>query len=464
MIRIKFDDVVALLKPWIAAARWYRGSELTDLQCVASCALPTRAQDTITVIHLLDCDGTLFCVPLTYSLTRHDNSGLIGEAEGFDESGHGSTLTIYDATDHYQGQDDLYQLLTASFASLYDPPIWIDNAGAELDIHLNPARNIAELPQPTHAHKLTSEQSNTSIIYRFDPASPSQPVGLICKLLRVVTPGHNPDVELQGALDQAGSVHVANQYGSIAASWPGVDHADIFLSQEFLAGSVDAWQVFVTELSATGPIMTATQRERIGALGHMTREIHTQLRASFQTTQADQIAVVNTLMERAQAAFAQVPQLETFQIQIRQIYDATTALPWPELQRIHGDYHLGQVLDVPARGWVALDFEGEPLRPLAQRTQPDLALRDVAGMIRSFDYAAGVAHKDGADGTKCAQWARQAQEAFLDGYGLLSPAEHQILQALIIDKALYEVCYEAVSRPDWIDIPLAGIAKALSQN
>ncbi|QRV02529.1 hypothetical protein JTE88_01880 [Arcanobacterium phocisimile] len=462
MIRINFDDVIPLLRPWIGAARWYRGTQVTDITCVASCALPTPANDTITFLHLLEVSGTLFCVPLTYSVNHEANSGLITVADGHLESGETISLAICDATEHRRGQDDLYQLLNGSFTSLYNPAIWVDNTGEELDLRLTPARNIHDLPAPASSHKLTSEQSNTSIIYRFDPVVENQPVGLICKLLRVVSPGHNPDVELQLALDDAGSHHVPKQYGSVAAAWPGTDHADLFVAQEFLAGSVDAWQVFLTDLNTHGPVMSAEQGERIVALGQITREIHNELRSSFGTSKADQIGVVNTLMERAQAAIAQVPELETLQAQIRTIYDATLALAWPETQRIHGDYHLGQVLDVPGRGWVALDFEGEPLRPLAQRTQPDMALRDVAGMIRSFDYAAGAAHKAGADAERCATWAQQATEKFLTGYGTLTETEHTILTALIIDKALYEVCYEAVSRPDWIDIPLAGVRKALS--
>src|SRR5699024_3606568 len=108
------------------------------------------------------------------------------------------------------------------------------------------------------------------------------------------------------------------------------------------------------------------------------------------------------------------PQLAPHRDEVDAVIAAASEVAWPPLQRIHGDFHLGQALDVPGRGWVMVDFEGEPLRPLGERTRPDLALRDVAGMLRSFDYAAGsVEHQDG---TSRAPWARAARAAFLIGY------------------------------------------------
>jgi 1,4-alpha-glucan branching enzyme len=141
----------------------------------------------------------------------------------------------------------------------------------------------------------------------------------------------------------------------------------------------------------------------------------------------------------------------------------------PLLQRIHGDYHLGQVLDVPGRGWVLLDFEGEPLRPLAERSRPDLALRDVAGMLRSFDYAAGQARVQGtASAADTRAWAQACCDAFCDGYAAVSGRDPRqddvLLRALELDKALYEVVYETRNRPDWLPIPLAAVDRLLQQS
>ena len=139
---------------------------------------------------------------------------------------------------------------------------------------------------------------------------------------------------------------------------------------------------------------------------------------------------------------------------------------WPDLQRVHGDYHLGQVLDVPGRGWVLLDFEGEPLRPLAERNEPDLAARDIAGMLRSFDYAAGARSLAVAQDTeRAAAWAHDCRAAFLDGYASVAgdprgtPEAAALLDALELDKALYEVSYEARFRPGWSSIPISALSR-----
>jgi predicted trehalose synthase len=143
------------------------------------------------------------------------------------------------------------------------------------------------------------------------------------------------------------------------------------------------------------------------------------------------------------------------------------------MQRVHGDLHLGQVLQAPGHGWVLLDFEGEPLRPLHERTVPDLALRDVAGMLRSIDYAAGhdtVGRPDddsAAAAAAAAQgWAEATRDAFCAGYGSVSGRDPRLdaalLRALELDKALYEVVYEARNRPSWLPIPLAAVSRLLA--
>ena len=132
----------------------------------------------------------------------------------------------------------------------------------------------------------------------------------------------------------------------------------------------------------------------------------------------------------------------------------------PPRQRVHGDLHLGQVLHGP-HGWLVLDFEGEPLAPLEARTRPDLAVRDVAGLLRSFDYAAAVG---GATGDAAQRWVTAAREALLAGYAQASPPSSLepgdaalLTRALELDKTLYEAVYEARNRPTWLPIPLAGL-------
>jgi predicted trehalose synthase len=142
-------------------------------------------------------------------------------------------------------------------------------------------------------------------------------------------------------------------------------------------------------------------------------------------------------------------------------------MPWPTLQRIHGDLHLGQAVQAPELGWVLLDFEGEPLRPMPERSRPDLPLRDVAGMLRSFDYVAGsLAQQDPP--VDAAAWASAARNAFLDGYVATSGHDvrtgRALLDAFEVDKAVYEAIYEVRNRPDWLGIPLAAITRLVERS
>ena len=124
-----------------------------------------------------------------------------------------------------------------------------------------------------------------------------------------------------------------------------------------------------------------------------------------------------------------------------------------QTQRVHGDFHLGQTLRTPS-GWKIIDFEGEPAKTMAERLAPDSPWRDVAGMLRSFDYAAATVPGPGA-----ARWLASAREAFLTAYadGPLDAAQLATLQAYVADKAVYELVYEVRNRPDWIAIPLGAI-------
>ena len=162
-----------------------------------------------------------------------------------------------------------------------------------------------------------------------------------------------------------------------------------------------------------------------------------------------------------------MPELAKHADMISESYAELAKLKGPfPVQRVHGDYHLGQVMRTET-GWVVLDFEGEPATPLAQRRARSSALRDVAGMLRSFDYAARhqlIGHPDQAALSDVARdWVRRNADAFCAGYaeaGGLDPEANQVLlRALQLDKAVYEVLYEARHRPSWLSIPLDSLAE-----
>ena len=320
---------------------------------------------------------------------------------------------------------------------------------------------MSQVPQPRSSRVLGGEQSNTSVVFEGDGPGPA----VICKVFRVLHAGENPDVVVQQALAAAGCTLVPAPVGHLAGEWPDADgtavSGHLAFAQEFLPGVEDAWRVAL-RAAAAGQDFSS----RAHALGAATAEIHQILARTLPVRAADAAAHEELLASwsaRARTAQEEVPQLAGHGERIHEVLTAGARAPWPQLQRVHGDYHLGQVLDVPGRGWVILDFEGEPMRPLAERSEPDLALRDVAGMLRSFDYAASSAAQEAS--TSAAAWARDAREAFLAGYAETSgrhPREDAaLLAALELDKALYEAVYEVRNRPDWLPIPLQGVLRAL---
>jgi maltokinase len=204
-----------------------------------------------------------------------------------------------------------------------------------------------------------------------------------------------------------------------------------------------------------------------------TAEVHTDLARTLPSgpVPAEQRAALAAAMRsRLDRAAADVPELAPYAPALAATYDALARLREPlTVQRIHGDYHLGQVMRTPD-GWKLLDFEGEPAKPLAERRAPDSPVRDVAGMLRSFDYAARHMLADGPSDPqreyRAAEWAERNREAFCDGYAKGAgddPRTHDVLmRAYETDKAVYEVVYEARNRPSWLRIPLAAIERLAS--
>jgi trehalose synthase-fused probable maltokinase len=456
-----------LLPEWMAQQRWYAAKgRVPRLRRLWSWRLDDPAGDvgieTLLVVDESGPEPVVYQVPLTYRGAPLEGAhhALVGTTEH-------SVLGrrwVYDAP-----HDPVYarQLLELVLGRA-EPQAGSVSHTAEPAVVGTPHPSWTARTTVRQARVLTGEQSNTSVIYDCVDED-GAPKPLILKVFRTLQSGENPDVVVQGALAEAGTERVPAMVGSVSATWPSVTdgepaHGHLAFAQEFYPGTEDAWRVALRAV-AEGQDFTAAARE----LGAATAEVHALLAQALPTEQVTPEAVAQTvasMRSRYVAAASEVPAIAAYDQEIAAVFDAAARAPWPVLQRIHGDYHLGQVLQVPGRGWVLLDFEGEPLRPLAERTLPDLTVRDVAGMLRSFDYAAG-SWEQSHPGGSARDWAEAAQAAFLDGYAAAAgrdPREDgDLLTALQLDKALYEVVYEARNRPTWLTIPTDAVVRLLDE-
>ncbi|MET4077336.1 aminoglycoside phosphotransferase [Janibacter sp. UYMM211] len=453
------DDLVLA---WVGAQRWYQAKGRTPrLRRLDSWRLDDPAGEvgieTLVYEDLSGADGgpgVTYQVPLTYRgapLPGADDA-LVGELD-HPVLGH---RWVYDAP-----HDPVYvsQLLAlvrgraqAQEGSVSDTPR-PDVAGA-------PHPAWTSDPEVVTSSVLRGEQSNTSVVVE----TGAEPV--IVKIFRTLSPGDNPDVTLQGALGAANCPYVPATVGHVAGAWRDADGqthlGHLAVAQEYLRGSRDAWRVALERASSGTPFA-----EEARALGVVTADIHHTLARVLPTRPADDdlvAAQVSGMRRRASLALGEVPALAEHEPAFRDVFTRARAARWPAMQRIHGDYHLGQVLHVPDRGWVVIDFEGEPLRPLAERNALDAPLRDVAGMLRSIDYAGA---SSGLPDAEAAAWVAETSRAFLEGYaeaGHDARDDAAVLTALTLDKALYEVVYEARNRPTWLAIPVRAVTRLLQED
>jgi maltokinase len=324
----------------------------------------------------------------------------------------------------------------------------------------------------TGTRQIGSEQSNTSVVFDEE---------LILKVFRRLEPGVNPELEMLRFLTEHGFDNAPPLSGWYSYSG-GPMSATLGLLQEYVADGRDGWELALEEIS-DAPERFLSRLER---LGRVTGEMHAVL-ASDSTDPAfapeepsvESLGLLTaTVDEEIARLFLTLPEDderlepilgrgEEVREQLRQLATAGSS---GRAIRTHGDYHLGQTL-VADDDWVILDFEGEPARPLVERRRKRSPLRDVAGMLRSFAYAATASAV--ARGVEAPEgWEEQARERFLDGYQqtvdpTLLPSGQLALERLLsvfeLEKAVYELRYELDNRPDWVGIPVAGIQRLIEQ-
>jgi maltokinase len=358
-------------------------------------------------------------------------------------------------------------LWLAAFGAATDGPV----VGDGLTFHRLPG---FDLDLEATSALFTGEQSNSSVAFGDDS---------MFKLFRKVTPGRNPDITTHEALTRAGSPHVASLYGWVEAAGEaggtsGGEPLQLGMLQQFLRTATDGWDLALSSVRTLYAEPDLEPRQSGGdfageaeRLGEALRDIHQVMHERLPVDPATVPApseLAAAMERRLERALAIVPELARYADGLRAAYAALAGLPVIEVQQIHGDLHLGQTLRT-ALGWKVVDFEGEPAKSLADRLLPDSPWRDVAGMLRSFDYApyavdpiepADAAAGDSERRALGAEWTARAQRYFLTAYagGALGTVEQTLVDAYVADKAVYETVYETRNRPEWLPIPLAAVA------
>ncbi|MFF5364077.1 maltokinase [Streptomyces scabiei] len=433
-------SLAGMLRDWLPRQRWFAGKDrpVTDL------ALLSMTELYPGCLHLLVHTGQPSrtghggvpapggtpagdCYQLLLGVREHQvprlGRALIGQARKGPLAG----LSVYDALyDPRSAQLLLERLRHPGTAG----PLCFE---ADPDVRV---------PDGLAPRLLDAEQSNSSLVYGD---------AFILKVFRRIQPGVNPDLEVPGALAGQGCGRVPAPVAWFRTTDP--FPATLGVLQPFLPDASDGWTLALGALAA-GQDFTAQARE----LGRATAEVHLALASAFPSGTHDENGRTAAAMtERLDAAARSVPALRRFVPGLRTAFRALLSCDvGPPAQRVHGDLHLGQVLRA-GREWFVIDFEGEPSRPLAERCGTQSPVRDIAGMLRSFDYAARQRRPWRPE------WARRCREAYCAGYaahaGWDPRKKHGLLRAYETDRAVYEVLYEARHRPDWLPVPMAAIER-----
>ena len=346
-------------------------------------------------------------------------------------------------------------------------------AGERGEIRGVPAAGLPEpwaggVPANLSVRRLGGEQSNSSVALG---------EALVLKHFRKLAAGVNPEAEMARFLTEHTSFrHTPRLVGHVEYRGEEAATTTLAVVQELVADGRDGWQWVLERL--TEPVGTAAAVLALRRLGQRTGELHRALAsdaldpafAPEPITAADVAAWTEGVASQLSAARSALGG-ETVSVDLATVRRGLAPVVGRQKIRHHGDFHLGQTLYRPAAGdWMIIDFEGEPLRPLDERRRKHVALRDVAGLLRSIDYAAVSAPTAAVPG---AAWAADAARAFLEGYRAAAgtapflpesdEAFRDVVAVFELEKAAYEIVYEANNRPDWIGIPTRGLLSAAAR-
>ena len=445
------------LHEWVLEQRWFasKAREVGHLGVLEAITLREEAPGLVlALVESRFQTGTheLYQVPLGLRPASDGWSDrVVAEVEGW---------TVYDAlADAAHGRELLHRVRGSAEVAAADGILrfrWAESAAAGIGGTVD-------------VRPVGVEQSNSSVVFGDE---------LILKVFRRLEPGVNPELELLRFLSERSFAHIAPLAGWYEYAGRLVD-ATLGTLQEYLTGARDGWALCLDDLEGFVP--------RARDLGVVTGELHSCLGSDAtnpdfapEEPSTESLSLLTaTVDEEIERMFVDLdpddPALGPLAgrgLDVRERLQALSHIgTGGRLIRTHGDYHLGQTM-LTDRGWVILDFEGEPARPLSERRRKRSPLRDVAGMLRSFAYAASAAEQQrGAPAPE--GWEGRARAAFLEGYfdavdtSLLPPgqdATQRLLSVFELEKAVYELRYELNNRPDWVGIPVAGIVRLLDDD
>jgi maltokinase len=453
------------LAAWLLGQRWFasKSREVAHARILETVALAGDGEDAgppappivIACVEARFAGGTHEVYQLPLALRPSDegwSEGVVAQVGG---------LTVYDALRDPEAGRGL--------ARMFRDERRVDAGHATVAFHWS---NQVQRPSGGRdIRPMGAEQSNTSLV--FDSA-------LVLKAFRRIEPGDNPELEMLHFLTERGFPHIAALGGWYEYTGDLMD-ATLGVVQRYVEGGRDGWELALDELGSD----TAAFPARLRSLGGVVGAMHTTLGSepadpmfAAEEPGAEALSLLTaTIDEEIEHLFVGLPdreELAPIRARTEEVRDRLRLLSHVgaggRLIRHHGDLHLGQTMWADA-GWIILDFEGEPGRPLLERRRKRSPLRDVAGMLRSFAYAASAAELQRGIAVP-AGWEEAARNAFLDGYlgavepSLLPPGESATMQLLSIfelEKAVYELSYELNNRPDWVHIPVAGIARMLEE-
>lgn len=482
------DDLSAILPGYVATRRWYRAKTRNIERLAIQDVIPFAGSAAFILIVRIDYTGGdaeqyLLGAILRRNVAPDDN--LICKVRG-PQGGEGG---LYSAVSDAEFRQELLSLIAR------------ENTLEGRYGHLV-ARHTEALEHPIQRLESSisrAEQSNTSIVYadRY-----------ILKLFRKLEPGINPDIEIGSFLTRRGFKNTPAILGQVEYRAKAGEPCAAAILQQFVLNQGDAWSYtlkslrnFFERVRAGSPSVLGDYADSAVLLGKRTAEMHaafedknagpdfapepftdedaqklhtdllSQANIAFEVLRRKQAILTGTAAESAREVLHRESEVAGKFNAVRESLVSAVRI------RHHGDYHLGQVL-YTGSDFMIIDFEGEPARPLAERRRKALAMRDVAGMLRSFQYAAYAAFFETTpqgqfeDSTEF--WTERISAIYLNAYfssahGLRcipsSAAERKmLLDAFLLQKALYEVAYELNNRPDWVLIPLRGILSLMKPN